>query len=140
VQNSVPTWKSPIKGEDGRWITSHVINQDIVAWVGQGAIADRTKEHLRSSDVGITMMRNRFFEEIEAMQAGRDPWGVIRDPAKARGIDLPDMARELNTEGITLAEFQNDPLLRERLKTFRHHYGQPPEVRALFAEAMGIAG
>ena len=36
VQNSVPTWMSPISGDDGRWITSHVINQDIVAWVGQG--------------------------------------------------------------------------------------------------------
>ena len=78
VQNSVPTWKSPIRGEDGRWITSHVINQDIVAWVGQGTIADRTQEHLRSSDIGITMMRNRFFEEIGGDQGrpraeGRDP-------------------------------------------------------------------
>jgi len=50
------------------------------------------------------------------------------------------MARELNTAGITLKEFQDDPLLRQRLKEFRHHYGQPPEVRAAFAEAMGIAG
>ena len=138
MQNSVPTWKSPIHGEDGRWITSHVINQDIVAWVGQGKIADRSQEHLRSSDIGITMMRNRFFEEIEAMQAGRDPKGVIRNPNVARCIDLPDMARELNVHGIPLAEFQNDPLLRQRLKEFRHHYGQPPEVRAAFAEAMGI--
>jgi 5,5'-dehydrodivanillate O-demethylase len=61
VQERVPTWKSPIRDENGRWITSHVINQDIVAWVGQGRIADRTKEHLRSSDIGITVMRNRFF-------------------------------------------------------------------------------
>ena len=140
VQNSVPTWKSPIRDDDGRWITSHVINQDIVAWVGQGAIADRTKEHLRSSDIGITMMRNRFFEEMEAIRQGREPKGVIRDPGKARAVDLPDMARELNTEGIALSEFQNDPLLRQRLREFRHHYGQPPEVRAAFAEAMGIAG
>jgi len=138
VQNSVPTWKSPIKGGDGRWITSHVINQDIVAWVGQGTIADRTQEHLRSSDIGITLMRNRLFEEIDAIKAGRDPKGVIRDPALAKSIDLPDMGREQNTAGITLAEFQNDPLLRQRLKEFRHHYGQPPEVRAAFAEAMGI--
>jgi 5,5'-dehydrodivanillate O-demethylase oxygenase subunit len=84
-------------------------------------------------------MRNRFFGELEAVKAGRDPWGVIRDPAKAKGIDLPDMARELNTVGIPLDEFKNDPLLRQRLKEFRHHYGQPPEVRAAFAEAMGIA-
>jgi 5,5'-dehydrodivanillate O-demethylase len=138
VQNSVPTWKSPIQGADGRWITSHVINQDIVAWVGQGAIADRTKENLRSSDVGISMMRQKFFEELEAIKAGRDPWGVIRNPNEAKAIRLPDMARELNTQGVPLAEFQNDPLLRQRLKEFRHHAGQPLEVRAAFCEAMGI--
>ena len=36
VQDTVPTWVSPIKDENGRWISSHVINQDIIAWVGQG--------------------------------------------------------------------------------------------------------
>jgi 5,5'-dehydrodivanillate O-demethylase len=140
VQERVPTWWSPIKGPDGRWITSHVINQDIVAWAGQGTIADRTRENLRSSDIGITMMRQRFFAELEAIKQGRDPWGVIRDKERAQGIELPDMARELNTEGIPIEEFQNDPLLRQRLKEFRHHAGQPPEVRRAFCEAMGIAG
>jgi 5,5'-dehydrodivanillate O-demethylase len=140
VQERVPTWVSPIKSGDGRWITSHVINQDITAWVGQGAIADRTKENLRSSDIGITMMRQRFFDELEAIKAGRDPKGVIRNPNLAQSIDLPDMARELNIDGIPLAEFQNDPLLRQRLKEFRHHFGQPPEVRRAFEQAMGISG
>jgi 5,5'-dehydrodivanillate O-demethylase oxygenase subunit len=139
VQQSVPTWKSPIRDDSGRWITSHVINQDIVAWVGQGTIADRTRENLRSSDVGITMMRQRFFEELEAIKAGRDPKGVIRNPNMAQAIELPDMARELNVEGIPLAEFQNDPLLKQRLKEFRHHVGQPAEVRDEFCAAMGIA-
>jgi 5,5'-dehydrodivanillate O-demethylase len=139
VQRSIPTWWSPIRDESGRWITSHVINQDIVAWVGQGAIADRSKENLRSSDIGISMMRQKFFEELEAIKTGRDPWGVIRNPNQAQAIPLPDMARELNTEGIPIEEFQNDPLLRQRLREFRHHVGQPPEVRAAFCEAMGIA-
>ena len=139
MQKRVPTWKSPIRDDNGRWITSHVINQDIVAWVGQGAIADRTQENLRSSDVGISMMRNRLFEELEAIKAGRDPKGVIRNPNEAQAIPLPDMARELNTVGIPLAEFQNDPLLKQRLKEFRHHVGQPPEVRREFEQAMGIA-
>jgi 5,5'-dehydrodivanillate O-demethylase len=138
VQKSVPTWVAPIKDENDRWITSHVINQDIVAWVGQGTIADRTQEHLRSSDVGISMMRNRFFEELEAIEAGREPKGVIRNPGQAKAISLPNMARELNTAGIPIEEFNNDPLLRQRLREFRHHHGQPPEVRAAFAEAMGI--
>jgi 5,5'-dehydrodivanillate O-demethylase len=137
-QGRVPTWTSPLQGPDGRWITSHVINQDIVAWVGQGRIADRSKENLRSSDIGITMMRNRFFEELEAVKAGRDPKGVIRDPNKARMVELPNMARELNTIGIPLSEFKNDPLLRQRLTGFNFHYGQPSDVRAAFAEAMGL--
>jgi 5,5'-dehydrodivanillate O-demethylase len=117
-----------------------VINQDIVAWVGQGVIADRTKENLRSSDLGITMMRQRFLADLEAIAAGRDPKGVIRDPEAAKCIELPNMMREINTEGITLEEFDQHPILKQRLREFRHHYGQPPEVRRAFEEAMGIAG
>jgi 5,5'-dehydrodivanillate O-demethylase len=139
-QGAVPTWTSPIKDEGGRFITSHIINQDIVAWVGQGCIADRTKENLRSSDVGISMMRQRFFAEMAAVAAGRDPMGVIRDPSAAKCIALPDIADALNTEGIPLEEFWNHPLLSLRLKHgFRFHFGQPPDVRRAFEQAMGIA-
>jgi 5,5'-dehydrodivanillate O-demethylase oxygenase subunit len=138
VQGTIPTWVSPIKDSSGRWISSHVINQDIVAWVGQGTIADRTKENLRSSDVGITMMRQRLFEEMEAVVGGRDPKGVIRSANAAQCIELPNMAREINTDGIPLADFERHPLLKARLAEFRHHYGQPPEVRRAFEEAMGF--
>jgi 5,5'-dehydrodivanillate O-demethylase len=140
VQGKVPAWKSPIKDENGRWISSHVVNQDIVAWVGQGAIADRTKENLRASDIGIQMMRRRFFEEMETVAAGKDPGGLIRNPNEAQCIPLPNMRRETNTEGITLAQFDDDPVLKNLLREFRYHYGQPPEVRRAFEEAMGIAG
>jgi hypothetical protein len=43
VQDRIPTWQGPIADENtGRWITSHVMNQDFVTWVGQGRIADRS--------------------------------------------------------------------------------------------------
>jgi 5,5'-dehydrodivanillate O-demethylase oxygenase subunit len=140
VQNTIPTWKSPIRDANGRWIDSHVINQDIVAWVGQGVIADRSKEHLRSSDVGITMMRQRFFAEMERVAAGRDPLGVVRDPATARCIELPNMMRRYALEGITLAEHDQQPVLKHRLREFRHCFGQPPEIRHAFEQAMGLPG
>jgi hypothetical protein len=41
---------------------------------------------------------------------------------------------------LSLADFDNDPILRQRLKEFRHHFGQPAEVRREFVEAMGIQG
>jgi hypothetical protein len=46
VQNSIPTWQGPIADPaTGRWITSHVMNQDFVTWVGQGRTA-RTGDDL----------------------------------------------------------------------------------------------
>jgi len=44
VQERVPTWVSPLKDETGRFITSHVINQDIVAWAGHFAL-ERHRHH-----------------------------------------------------------------------------------------------
>jgi 5,5'-dehydrodivanillate O-demethylase len=42
VQERIPHWNGPIKDErTGRWITSHVMNQDFVAWVWQGTTSDR---------------------------------------------------------------------------------------------------
>ena len=38
VQDRIPTWQGPIADEKtGRWITSHVMNQDFVTWVGTRA-------------------------------------------------------------------------------------------------------
>jgi 5,5'-dehydrodivanillate O-demethylase oxygenase subunit len=140
VQDKIPTWVSPIKDENGRWISSHVINQDIVAWVGQGVIADRTKETLGASDLGIAMMRKRFFDELDAVAKGAEPKGTVRNPNVAKCIELPNMTKKTSIEGITLEEHENYPLLRVRLKDFRHFAGQPPEVRRAFEEAMGIGG
>ena len=45
-QERIPYWTSPLTDEEtGRWIDTHVMNQDFIAWVGQGALADRTQEH-----------------------------------------------------------------------------------------------
>jgi 5,5'-dehydrodivanillate O-demethylase len=139
VQDSVPTWVSPIKDDNGRWITSHVINQDIIAWVGQGPIADRTKENIGPSDLGIVMIRKRLFDDLDTIAQGREPKGIVRNPNVARCVELPYFQKRESIEGITLEEFEKYPLLKARLKAFRHCYGQPPEVRHAFEEAMGIA-
>ena len=138
VQKSVPTWQSPIVDEKGEWITSHIINQDILAWVGQGRIADRTREYLSASDRGIVMMRKRYFEEIEKVAQGLDPKGVIRDEAAARCIELPLTNREHFTVGIPLEDWPNDRLMGKRMRGQPWCYGQPDEVWADFAEAMGL--
>lgn len=56
---------------------------DYEAQVGQGAIQRHSEENLASSDRGIAMLRRLISEQIEAVEAGRDPAGVIVDPSKA---------------------------------------------------------
>ena len=107
VQGPIPTWLSPIKDANGRWITSHVINQDIIAWVGQGTIADRTKENLGASDVGIVMIRKRFFDELDAIAQGREPKGIIRNANVAACVELPIFHKRESVEGIPLEDFDN---------------------------------
>jgi 5,5'-dehydrodivanillate O-demethylase oxygenase subunit len=66
--------------ENGRHIVDYIEGQDVMAWVTQGAIADRTTERITKSDVGIIAMRRMFRDQIEAVREGRDPIAVIREP------------------------------------------------------------
>ena len=56
---------------------------DYEAQVGQGAITLHSEEHLAASDRGVVMFRRLLRQQIEAVQAGRDPLGVMFDPARA---------------------------------------------------------
>ncbi len=138
VQTSIPAWEGPIVDPlTGRWITSHITNQDFVAWVGQGTIADRTKELLGPSDRGITLMRKRLFDDLKRIERGEDPKAIVRDPKIAAFIELPIVSREFLTESLTLAEMMEDPSIDPR-QGYVAQAGQPEWVRQQFLEAMGL--
>jgi hypothetical protein len=65
------------------------MNQDFVAWVGQGRIADRTREHLGESDRGVLLMRKKLFEQLDVVASGSDPIALIRDPERNQRVHLP---------------------------------------------------
>jgi phthalate 4,5-dioxygenase oxygenase subunit len=73
--------REEMKG-DGSWsgMGLHFPSQDAFAIETQGAIQDRTKEMLGSSDVVIAMARRRIFDAIKEMEAGKPAPGQIRDP------------------------------------------------------------
>jgi len=56
---------------------------DYEAQVGQGAITLHSEERLAASDRGMVMFRRLLRQQIEAVQAGRDPLGVAFDTACA---------------------------------------------------------
>jgi len=99
-QEVIPSWDAPVKDpETGRWITSHIMNQDFVAWAGQGSVADRSLEHLGESDRGVILLRKRFLDDLDAIQAGRDPMALIRDPAANHRVHLPIIPRAVPENG-----------------------------------------
>jgi 5,5'-dehydrodivanillate O-demethylase len=65
---------------DDEWWRIWERDQDDAAQESQGRIADRTTEHLASSDRGIIMLRKMWREAIDAVAAGNEPLHVLRDP------------------------------------------------------------
>jgi 5,5'-dehydrodivanillate O-demethylase len=86
-QPQVPDYQIPVYNENGRHRVDYVEGQDMMAWVTQGPITDRTVEHLGRSDIGVTMLRRMFKEQMSAVARGEDPLGVYRDYRDR--IDLP---------------------------------------------------
>ncbi len=141
VQERIPAWHGPVRDEQsGRWISSHVMNQDFIAWIGQGTIADRTEEHLGTSDRGIILLRERFLSDLARIAKGEDPKAVIRDPELNRCVPLPVAERRFLAEGASREEILAHTLLGKQLTSgFPFQAGQPDDVRREYEEAMGIA-
>ena len=57
-------------------------------WETQGAVTDRTQERLGVGDEGIILFRKMLKEQIENVQRGFEPIGMVRDPEKNQIIEL----------------------------------------------------
>jgi 5,5'-dehydrodivanillate O-demethylase len=84
------------------WWGIDVSDQDRMAVEQQGTFADRENEHLGVSDGGIILMRKIIREAMAAIEAGKDPLGVIRDPVQQR-VHFPHKAAAMaqRTEGVS---------------------------------------
>ena len=63
-----------------RYLTRTIIQQDIMVWETQRTIQDRTVERLATSDGAVVAMREMLFENLEKVQRGEAPLGLLRDP------------------------------------------------------------
>ena len=88
--------------KEGRIVADNVPAQDMVAWVMQGPISDRSKEHLSASDQGVIMYHRLLLDEMTKAERGEDPLGVIRD----RSQNEPMI--NLHREGSALRPFENE--------------------------------
>lgn len=99
-QDAVPLYEVPWQDEQGNFRVDFVDGGDIMAWVSQGRIADRSRELLTNSDRGIVLLRKLLSDQMERVERGEDPMGVIRDIAVNRTISF---AQEHNKLGGSAA-------------------------------------
>jgi 5,5'-dehydrodivanillate O-demethylase oxygenase subunit len=102
-QPQVPDYQIPVYDSNGKHRVDYVEGQDMMAWVTQGPITDRTVEHLGRSDVGVTMLRRMFKEQMSAVARGDDPLGVYRDFRDR--IDLPCEKNKFDAGGSFAIDF-----------------------------------
>ncbi|MGH7824654.1 MAG: Rieske 2Fe-2S domain-containing protein [Candidatus Binatia bacterium] len=89
----------PIRDEQGRYRLDQVLVQDAMAWETQGAITDRTQEHLGAGDEGIIIFRKLLREQIEIVRNGGEPLGVIHDPQTNRIIEFDVINERIGLDG-----------------------------------------
>jgi hypothetical protein len=82
-----------MRGTRRQWDMATINGQDNAAQVGQGAIVDRTREHLGHSDRGVIQVRKLWKNVIETSLRGEDPPNLIRDPAKNRLVHVDVVER-----------------------------------------------
>jgi 5,5'-dehydrodivanillate O-demethylase oxygenase subunit len=89
-QKEVPIWENPWANEHGKYMPDQLNAQDMMVMISQGEITDHTLEHLAGSDRGVALYRTTLLQQIERVERGEDPLGVVRDPAKnTPWISLP---------------------------------------------------
>ncbi len=135
-QERVPYFDVPLYDPDGRLTSDLGNHQDFVAWITQGPNADRTKEMLGVSDIGVIMYRKLLKDQMRIVEDGGDPMAVVRDPALNDSIELPlERWQSMNsTERITTywpAQLGESPeMVRDVERVLATWAGETPWVEA----------
>ncbi len=132
--NIAPVYEPPVTDDRGEYLLDYIHAQDIMAWVTQGAIADRTREKLGASDRGIVMYRKMLKRELEKVVRGEDPIGIVRDPAGNDVIALPrERGKDMYSDGFVshikrqMSWFS--PIAGDLIELFSKNNRAPPEPR-----------
>jgi 5,5'-dehydrodivanillate O-demethylase len=112
---AIPVLDYAYKHEDGRLVVDTVSGQDMMVWVTQGPISDRTTERLGTTDKGVIMYRALLEEQMLKVERGEEPMAVVRDPAK--NTPMIDIRRERNPFQVSAPNVDMFALRKELVTT-----------------------
>ena len=120
---TAPVYEPPMYDERGEHRVDYVDAQDVMAWVTQGPIADRTQETLGTTDRGLAMFRHMLRRELDKVERGEDPINVLREPAHNQYIALPlERGKDMFSDGFRSIVRRNvttfSPIIDELIEVF----------------------
>jgi len=130
LTRGVHRFEVPLVDEHGEYLVDITDAQDVMVWCAQGGVADRTAEHIGTTDRGLTLFRRMLSRELRRVEEGADPLGVVRD-RDPRPLVLP-LEREKGHHAEGFASV-----------FLRRHWRYAPvadELIALFSEDAKVAG
>jgi 5,5'-dehydrodivanillate O-demethylase len=129
LPEKTPFWYAETRDDKGEALKTHRLNQKYAVWLNQSPIVDRTKEVLMEGDEGVVTFRNKLFSQIQLIEDGAAPKGLVFDPGQNFRLHLPF------TEPVTLpaaAESEEEESL-----DFPWLAGQPEEVAEYYRKVAG---
>lgn len=130
--DKVHAYDVPCKNANGEFILDNIDGQDIMVWMTQGPVSDRTVENLGSTDQGIAIYRRVLRREIKKVEQGLDPIATIRDEKTNQYVELPNERKKLhNSDGfgtfVLRTHAAYSPIIKEVIEIFEPH--QKPAVK-----------
>jgi hypothetical protein len=111
-------WYANLQDDKGEWLADRVLNRTFTIWLEQGAVLDRTREHLVDSDRGVNVLRDKYATQMSLIADGAEPKAVLRDPEANLRLRLPD------------SQARHAP--RETSGDFPYLEGMPDDVARLY--------
>lgn len=124
-QTEIPYYDVPMPGLDEKgaptWsLLDNNSGQDIMMWITQGGVADRSEERLSASDRGVVLYRNLLKANLAKLARGEDPINVFRDPEDNEYLELPseywEMSQHSNGLNQTGGSSKYSPVVAEAIK------------------------
>jgi 5,5'-dehydrodivanillate O-demethylase oxygenase subunit len=133
----------PVRDEHDAYMLDTIGVQDVMAWESQGNIAKRDLERLGTTDEGVILYRQMLKRELARIEAGHDPMGTLRDPARNTLIQFAVERDKSNfTDGfdrvVRRSGLRSSPIVDDLRKLFASYNGAKFE-RSL-RQPVGSAG
>jgi 5,5'-dehydrodivanillate O-demethylase len=84
TQDPVPSFEVLVQN-----LPDFVLGQDMMMWVAQGEVTDRSVERLAETDRGLILFRRMLEDQIKINENGGDPMNVFREEPEGGSLTLP---------------------------------------------------